>query len=167
MNGLMPVILILVLGGPLSFAMARISLRLQQDPSLAALASVQILWHLIALREGEALLASGVLLLAGVSALIIFTQWLHSEGVAGRLALWILSVLALGLLAIATILPVLSLEQALLFCLSLGVACDTAWYAAFRAQRLASIGKTGLLALGLMGLWLILRAAAAVIAALE
>jgi hypothetical protein len=167
MNGLVPVFLILLLGGPLSFALARISIRLQQDPSLAALASALIFWHLIALREGEAPLASAVLLLIGVSALNIFTQWLQSEGVTGRLVLWGLSALAFALLALAAILPELSLEQALLFCLGYGVACAAAWYAAFRARRLESIGIMGLPALGLMGLWLILRMAAAMIAALQ
>jgi hypothetical protein len=167
MNGLLPVFLILLLGGPLSFALARISIRLHQDPSLAALASALIFWHLIALREGEAPIASAVLLLIGVSALNIFTQWLQSEGATGRLVLWGLSSLGLGLLALAIILPELNLEQAILFCFGYGVACAAAWYAAFRARRLESIGKTGLPALGLMGLWLILHTAAAMIAALE
>lgn len=164
MNVLLPYLLILLLGGPLSFALARIALRLQQDPSLAALASVLIFWHLIALREGEAPLASAVLLLSGVSALISFAQWLQGEGVSGRLAQWGLPALAFGLLAIAAVQPALSLEQGLLFCLSFGVACATAWYAAFRARHAAFLDKTGLSALGL---WLILRVAVAMIAALE
>ena len=167
MNMLLPAILILAIGGPLSFALARISIRLQQDPSLAALSSVLIFWHLIALRAGGAPLASAALLLIGVSALIILAQWLRGEGVTGTLAQGGLASLAIGGLALAAVITAISLEQAFLFFISFGVACLSGRYAAFRARGSVSMGKSGLPALVMLGVWLIVRGAAAMIAALQ
>lgn len=167
MNALWPLALIIFLGGPLAFALARIAVRLQQDLALAALASLLIFWHLLALWQGEALLASAVMLLIGVSALLTMSRWLQKEGVVGGPIKWGLPAVALAGLAVAMGLPVLNHDQAVLFLVGFGVAGASAVCAAFWARHPVSIGKTGLPALGLMGAWLIARMAASVIAALE
>ena len=167
MNALWPLTLIIFLGGPLAFALARIAIRLQQDLPLAVLASLLIFWHMLALWQGEALLASAVMLLIGVSGLLIVSQWLQKEGVAGRLIKWGLPVLAFFGLALAMSLPVLNLDQALQFLVSYGVACAAAACANFWARHPVPIGKSGLPALGVMGAWLIVRMAVSMIAALD
>jgi len=167
MNSLLLISIIILAGGPLSFALARIAMRLKQEPSLAALASVLIFWQLIALSAGRAPLASAVMLLIGVSALLILIQWLQGEAVLGRLARQGLLVLAGLALAIAATYPLLSLDQVLVFASSFMVAAAGTWCALRWARNPVSLGKSGLPALGLIALWLIVRATASFIAAME
>ena len=167
MNSLVLICLILLVGGPLSFALARIAIRLQQESSLAALASVLIFWQLIALSVGRAPLASAVMLLIGVSALLILIQWLQSGAALGARAHWALLILAGLAWAIAATYPVLPLDQILVFSSGLGVAAAGTWCALHWARNPVSLGKSGLPALGLIALWLIVRATASFIAAME
>jgi hypothetical protein len=167
MNSLLLIFIIILAGGPLSFALARIAIRLQQEPSLAALASVLIFWQLIALSAGRAPLASAVMLLIGISALLILIQWLQGEAALGARTKWAMLILAGLGLAIAAAYPVLSLDQILVFSSGLGVAAAGTWCALRWARSPVSLGKSGLPALGLIALWLIVRATASFIAAME
>ncbi len=167
MNSLLLILLIILVGGPLSFALARIAIRLQQEPSLAALASVLIFWQLIALSAGRAPLASAVMLLIGVSALLVLIQWLQREAALGWLAHWGLRILAGLAWAIAATYPVLPLDQALSFSSGLIAAAAGTWCSIHWARSPVTLGKSALSALGLIGLWLIVRVAASFIAAIE
>lgn len=167
MNSLLLLSIIILAGGPLSFALARIAIRLQQEPSLAALASVLIFWQLIALSAGRAPLASAVMLLIGISALLILIQWLQSAAALGARAHWALLILAGLALAIAAAYPLLSLDQVLAFASGLMAAAAGTWCALHWARSPVSLGKSGLPALGLMALWLIVRGVASFIAGME
>ncbi len=167
MNSLLLMAVIILVGGPLAFALSRIAIRLRQAPSLAALASVLICWQMIALTAGRAALASSVMLLIGASAIIILVQWLRHEGALGGLARAGLLILTGIAWAIAVTYPVLRLEQALVFSGSFLTAAAGTWFALRWARNPVSLGKSGLPALGLLGLWLIVRVAASFIAAAE
>ncbi len=167
MNALLLIPLIILAGGALSFALARIAIRLQREPGLAALASVLIIWHLIALSMGRAPLASAVMLLVGISALLILVQWLQNEAVLGAWAHWGLRILVGLALAIAVTYPVLSLDQTLYFAGGLMAGAAGTGFAMHWARSPVSLGKSGLPALGLMALWLIVRAVASFIAGME
>ncbi len=167
MSTLLLILLILLVGGPLSFALARIAIRLQQEPGLAALTSVLIFWQLIALTAGRAALASSMMLLIGVSALLILTHWLLSVSVLGAWVRWGLFVLAGLAWAMAATYPILQPVQALAFSASFIAAAAGTGCAIYWARTPVSLGKLGLPALGLLGLWLIVRAAASFVAAVQ
>lgn len=162
---LIPVVLIL--GGLLSFALARIAIRLQQAPSLAALASALIMWQLVALIEGQAALASAVLLLIGACGLLVLTQWLTRLAALGGKARWILPVLAGMAWVGAVTFPLLRLELALIFLSAFAAAAGGALVSLRLSRRPVSLGNMGLSAFGLIGLWLLARSAASVIAGLD
>ncbi len=166
MNSLALIGLIVLVGGPLSFSLARIAIRLQQEPVLAALASVLIFWQLIALSVGRAPLAGAVMLLIGMSALLILIHWLQNEAALDAGLHRGLLVLAGGAWSIAAAFPVLSLHQILVFCSAIGVAAAATACALYWARSPVSLGKSGLPALGLIVLWLIVRAIASFIAAM-
>lgn len=167
MNSLVVAPLIILAGGAISFALARIAIRLQQEPGLAALASVLIFWHLIALSVGRAPLASAVMMLIAISALLILIQWLQNELALGAWAHWGLRALAGLALAMVVSFPLLSLDQTVFFASGLiaaaaGTGCALHW-----ARSPVAVGKSGLPALALILLWLIVRATASFIAAME
>ncbi|MEQ1890392.1 MAG: hypothetical protein ABL951_14625 [Alphaproteobacteria bacterium] len=167
MNDLILGAFIVLAAAPLSFALARIAIRLQQEPGLAALASVLISWQLIALSAGRAPLASSVLLVIAVSGLLLLIQWLQRDAAPGLRVLWALRGLAGFGWALAASFPVLSPGQVLAFSGSLGVAAAGTWCAIRWARSPVSLGKSGLAALGLAGLWLIVRGGASFIAAMD
>lgn len=167
MNALLLIPLIILAGGALSFALARIAIRLQREPGLAALASVLIIWHLIALSMGRAPLASAVMLLIGISALLILIQWLQNEAALGARAYWGLRILAGLALAIAATYPILSPNQIMFFASGLMAAAFGTGCALYWARSPVSLGKSGLPALGLIAFWLIVRATASFIAGME
>ncbi len=167
MNDLILVSSIVLAGAPLSFALARIAIRLQQEPGLAALASVLILWQLIALSAGRAPLAVAVLLLIAVSGLLLLSQWLQRVATPGLRTQWALRGLAGIGWALAVTFPVLSPGQTLAFSGGLGVAAAGTLCAVRLARSPVFFGKSGLAALGLAGLWLFARAAASFIAAMD
>lgn len=167
MNSLLLIFIIILVGGPLSFSLVRIAIRLQQEPSLAALASVLIFWQLIALSAGRAPLASAVMLLMGMSALLILIQWLQNEAALGEGARRVLLALAGIVWAIAAVFPVLPLDQILVFSTALGVGAAATGCALRWARGPVSLGKSGLPALALIALWLIVRGVASFIAGME
>ncbi len=166
MNDLLLITLIIVTGGPLSFALARIAIRLHQAPGLAALTSVLIFWQMTALWDGGAELASAVMLLISVSALLILIQWLRSAAALAGLAHWALLILAGSGFALAATWPLLNPAQALIFCVGYVVPAGAARCAIRWARSPVQWGQSGLPAYGLMGLWLAVRIAASLIAAL-
>lgn len=159
--------IVLILGGLMSFALARIAIRLQQAPSLAALASALIMWQLVALMEGQAALASSVLLLIGAGGLLVLTQWLTRLAALEGKARWILLVLV-GMAWVGAItFPPLRLELALIFLSAFAASAGGALMSLRLSRRPVSLGNIGLSAFGLIGLWLLARSAASVIAGLD
>jgi hypothetical protein len=156
---------ILLAGGGISFALARIAIRLQQPPGLAALAGVLICWQGVALMAGRAPLASAILLLMVAAGLYALVQWLsEASQLKARTALagYIFAGLFLGL---PLVFPVLTLEQFTAF--------SVAWFAAAAATLIASLKaripvillSPGLVPLTMLMIWLLVRGAVSLIAA--
>jgi len=167
MTGLLGIGILILISGVLSFALARIAIRLQQEPGLAALAGVMIFWQMLILWDGQAALASSVLLLDSACVLLIVVQWLRQEQVLGRRAgigLRLLAGLAWGG---ALLFPSVAWDQALLFLVSFMAAMAGAAIAWRGARSRVSYGKSGLAALGLMGIWLIVHGVVTCIAVAE
>ena len=163
----MLMLMLMLMGGALAFALARIAIRLQQEPGLAALAGVMIFWQMIILWDGRAALASSVLLLDIACVLLILVRWLHHERVLGRggaIGLLLLAGLAWGG---ALLFASVTRGQALLFSVSF-MAMTAGAAIAWRGARIrVSFGGSGLAALGLIGIWLIVHSAASYIAVAE
>lgn len=164
MNSLALIPFILLAGGVLAFALARIAIRLQQAPGLAALTSVMICWQLIVLMAGRAPLASSVLLLISACALLIVARWLKFEAALGRGMHAMLLALAALLWAGAATFPLLTPGQILAFFCTLLACAGGAYIAQRRARTPVSQGAPGLAPLILIGLWLIVRSAVSAIA---
>lgn len=141
----------------LAFGLARIAIRLQQPPGIAALAGVMICWQMIALVAGRTPLASSMMLLIIGVSLITLIQWLRAnqrlQGATG----WGGYALAVFLPALAAMFPDLTATEALAFALTFGLTLFGVFMAVARARSPAPIGWLGIPSMLLLGLWLVVR----------
>lgn len=165
MNILFAISLTFSIGGALSFALARIALRLQQPPGLAALAGVLIGWQGITLYIGCAPLALAMLLLVVSASLYALVQWLsETSQLKARTAFagYVFSGLPLGA---SICLPVLTLEQFTAFSVGWFAAVAATWIASARARMPITLLSPGLVPLTMLMIWLLARGAVSWIAA--
>lgn len=152
--------LFLLIAAPLSFAVTRIAIRLQQQPGLAALTSALICWQGIALAVGRAPLAGAMALLIAACVVLALVQWLNQTV---SLKLWLCAAL-LALTGVlwgnATLFPLLRKDQALGFLAALLLVALGAGIAVSRARAPVPEGGAGLGPLVLLALWLAIRSAA-------
>lgn len=141
----------------LAFALARIAIRLQQPPGLAALAAIMICWQAIAMAVGRTPLASSVTLLIAGAASIVLLQWLRAGRLLAGATGWAAYSAATLLAALAMTFPVLSPSEALAFSLTFGASLAGVWLAMARSRAPAPPGWLGVPSLVGLGLWLAVR----------
>lgn len=155
--------LVIFLAAPLAFAIARIAIRLQQPPGLAALGGALICWQLIALAAGTAPLAIAMALLFAAASLLALTEWLQRITKMGRMIRGTLLALTGVLFGYAALLPALSTFQALAFAATLSGVAAGAAVAIYKARAPIAAGSAGQGPLALLAAWLLIRALASFI----
>lgn len=165
MNSFWGMAFILLAGGALSFALARIAIRLHQPPGLAALAGVLICWQGITLDIGRAPLALAMLLLVVSASLYALVQWLREESqlkAGTALAGYVLAGLIWGA---AAMFPVLSPRQIAAFSMAWVAAAGATWIATVKARIPITPTSAGLVPLAMLVFWLLVRGMSSLIAA--
>lgn len=165
MNSFWILAFILLAGGGISFALARIAIRLQQPPGLAALAGVLICWQGIALAVGRAPLAIAILLLIVSTSLSALAQWLRRESQLNAGTALGGYILAGVIWAAAAMFPVLSPMQIAAFSAAWFASAAAPWIAMVKARTRVAAASAGLGPLAMLALWLLIRATSSMIAA--